>query len=131
MRWTFHISYILYVSRKLIKAQNESAGLKYWVWTHRESSKPIKVKSFVFYMSEPLRAYYGKPLPSMILFDRPKKILGTFQNYRTKNQPVKKKSVCLYVCLSVCLSVKFIIPIFLCLNILRLSPNLAGIFFST
>ena len=40
-------------------------------------------------MSEPLRAYYGTPLPSVIFFDRPTKILVAFQTYTTKNQPVK------------------------------------------
>ena len=68
-----------------------------------------------FYTSEPLRAYYGTPLPSVTFFYRPKQILGAFQTYRTRNQRVKKV-VCMSV--SVCMSVKFIITNFLCLIVL-------------
>ena len=58
---------------------NSDQVLKLILFIWEEISKKLSVKEFyvhIFYMSEPLRAYYGTLLPSVIFFDRPKKFFG-------------------------------------------------------
>ena len=68
-------------------------------------------KIYIFHTSEPLSLYYGTPLPSVIFFDRPKKNFGCVYDLQDQESTSKKS-------LYVCLSVQFIIPNFLCLNML-------------
>ena len=92
-------------------------------------------KQVAFYTSEPLKAYYGTPLPSVIFFDRHKKKIWVL--FRPTGQRInqwrKSVSVCRYVCLS-----RLIIPIFVLVNLLdhhqiwqicSLVHNLEAIFF--
>ena len=67
----------------------------------------VAVRSGLFVMrfctSEPRRAYYGTPIPSVIFFVWPKKKIWVRFRSLDQESTSEKTSVCLYV-LSVCLS---------------------------